>query len=123
MPLRTSKHILTDRGKAFIGKVMIRVCKKLQVEQLRTSAVHPQTNGLTERFNKTLIGIISMFVSAHQKDWDELIPYALYAYNTSLHPSTRHTPFYLMFNRVPNGVDNLLPETTVVEPMSVSDRE
>lgn len=118
----TPKQILTDRGKAFIGQVMTRVCKRLNINQLRTSSVHPQTNGLTERFNKTLIGIISMFVSEHQKDWDMLTPYALYAYNTSLHPSTRFTPFYLMFGRDPNLVDADIPESSLHNYDTVADR-
>ena len=72
--------------------------------------MHPQTNGHTERFNKTLIAIIAMFVSAHQKDWDELISYALYAYNTSIHPTTQESPFFLMFVRTPKTIEDLLPE-------------
>src|SRR5689334_11297707 len=39
----TLKQILTDRGKAFIGQVMTRFCKRL-INQLQTSSVHPQTN-------------------------------------------------------------------------------
>ena len=117
------EQLLTDRGKNFIGEVMKRVTNKLAVEQLRTSAVHPQTNGLTERFNKTLIAIISMFVSAHQKDWDKLLPFALYAYNTATHPSTKETPFYLMYSRIPNPVENLFPETTLNQEMTLEERK
>ena len=84
--------------------------KHLNVQQLQTSSFHPQTNGLTERFNKTLVGILSMYVSAHQKDWDELLPFASYAYNTSTHPSTNESPFFLMFGRDPNMVEDITPE-------------
>ena len=66
---------------------------------LRTSGFHPQTNGITERFNKTLMEMLSMFVSSHQKDWDEYLPYVVHAYRTSVHDSTRESPFYLMHGR------------------------
>src|SRR5206468_2489287 len=58
-------------------------------------AYHPQTNGLTERFNKTLLEMLSMYVSKQQGDWDEYLPYVVHAYNTSVHVSTGETPFYL----------------------------
>ncbi|GFU49600.1 transposon Ty3-I Gag-Pol polyprotein [Trichonephila clavipes] len=37
-----------------------------------TTAYHPQTNGLTERFNKTLADMLSMYVDVEQKNWDEI---------------------------------------------------
>ena len=115
--------LLSDRGKAFIGEVLTRVCKRLGIEKLKTSSMHPQTNGHTERFNKTLIAIIAMFVSEHQKDWDELIPYALYAYNTSVHPTTNETPFYLMFARVPKTIEDLLPDAITSERIPIESRK
>ena len=48
------KEILTDQGTPFMSKVMADLCKLFQIKQLRTSVYHPQTDGLVERFNKTL---------------------------------------------------------------------
>jgi transposase InsO family protein len=87
--------LLMDRGKAFIGELMEEVNKFLEVRMLRTSGYHPQTNGLTERFNKTLMSMLSMYTGAHQRDWDQYIPYVLHAYRTSVHDSTGETPFFL----------------------------
>ena len=66
-----------------------------------TTAYHPQTDGLTERFNKTLAEMISMYVSSDNKDWDQILPYVLFAYRTSVHQSTLEKPFYLQFGRDP----------------------
>ena len=41
------------------------------------------------------------YVSRHQQDWDEYIPFLLFAYNTSVNPTTKHTPFYLTYGRDP----------------------
>ncbi|HEV7737634.1 MAG TPA: DDE-type integrase/transposase/recombinase, partial [Chlamydiales bacterium] len=49
----TPVRLLSDRGPAFIGKVMTAVRTQLNVKGVRTSPYHPQTNGLTERFNHT----------------------------------------------------------------------
>ncbi|GFT62726.1 hypothetical protein TNCV_3145991 [Trichonephila clavipes] len=48
-----------------------------------TTAYHPQTNGLTERFNKTLADMLSMYVDVEQKNWDEILPFVTFAYNTA----------------------------------------
>ena len=104
------KKLLTDRGKAFIGKMMEEIKRLLEVKSLHTSAYHPQTNGLTERFNKTLMEMLSMYTSDHQKDWDVFLPYVIQAYRTSVHPTTGETPFFLMHGRnanLPSILDRL----------------
>ena len=46
-------------------------CKGVKSKQAMNTAYHPQTNGLTKRFNK----ILSMFVTGHHQDWDEYLLY------------------------------------------------
>ena len=50
----TTQEILTDQGSYFMSRVLKELLRLLQVKQLRTSVYHPQTDGLVERFNKTL---------------------------------------------------------------------
>ena len=50
--------------------------------------------------------MLSMYVGAHQKDWDVYIPYVLLAYRSSVHASTADTPYFLM-----HGHDIQLPST------------
>ncbi|RWR98598.1 integrase core domain protein-like protein, partial [Dinothrombium tinctorium] len=64
-----------------------------------TTAYNPACNGLTERLNGTLAVSISLFVSDHQKDWDSILPFVTFAYNTSVHAVTGFTPFELIFGR------------------------
>lgn len=47
------------------------------------------------------MGIISMYCSSSQRDWDTFIPFALFAYNTSMQASTPENPFYLLYGRDP----------------------
>lgn len=64
-----------------------------------TSAYHPQSNGLDERFNQTLERALQKTVNEQQDDWDEAIDDILFAYRTSVHATTKYSPFYLMFGR------------------------
>jgi hypothetical protein len=45
--------------------------------------------------------MLSMYVSKQQNDWDEYLPYVLFAYRTAIHPSTNEVPFYLVYSRTP----------------------
>ena len=42
---------------------------------------HLQTGGLVERFNRTLKAMLKKFVNGTRKDWDEYLPYLLFAYH------------------------------------------
>lgn len=52
---------------------------------------------MVERFNRTLKEMLSMYVNDKTNDWDDLLPFVQYAYNTSTHDVTKRTPFSLLF--------------------------
>ncbi|XP_055928680.1 uncharacterized protein LOC129959814 [Argiope bruennichi] len=75
-----------------------------------TTAYHPQTNGLTERFNKTLAYMLSMYVDVEQKNWDQILSFVTFAYSTTKHDTTGFTPFYLIHGReLETPLDTMLP--------------
>ncbi|CAF1608443.1 unnamed protein product, partial [Didymodactylos carnosus] len=71
------------------------------VNHIKTTTYHPQTNGLTERFNATLAGSIGTYVNQQQSDWDDYLPFVTFAYNTSKQATTGIEPFKLMYGRDP----------------------
>ena len=81
-----------------------------------TTAYHPQTNGQTERFNRTLVQRLRNYVEEHQRDWDEYIQPLTFAYNTQVHQSTETTPFDLVPTRPPSGL--ALPGTVLQDAVS-----
>ena len=95
------RKLLSDRGKNFLSKVVKDVCQLVNTSKVNTTSYHPECDGLVERFNHSLTTIISMYVSEHQSDWDHFIPYALFAYRTSIQASINETPFYLLYGRDP----------------------
>lgn len=91
--------IMTDRGNAFLSDLMKEIWKIFEVKKINTSAYHPQTDGLVERFNRTLAKMLAAYVEKNQKDWDEHLPYVLFAYRTAEQSSTKEEPFFLMYGR------------------------
>jgi len=84
--------IHSDQGKNFDSTVMHEVYNIMGVKKTRTTAYHPQGDGLVERQNRTLQEIIANFVSINGNDWDQWLNQAAFAYNTSVHESTGMSP-------------------------------
>ncbi|GBC06766.1 hypothetical protein RclHR1_07020009 [Rhizophagus clarus] len=93
------KEILTDRGTHFVNDMLNSLCDKFGVKHRLSTAYHPQTNGLVERFNRTLCETLAKFANENKNDWDLYVSTALFAYRTRKHNTTRHEPFYLMYGR------------------------
>jgi len=101
--------LLSDRGTNYTSNLVRENCKLFDIKKQFTSAYHPQTDGLTERFNKTLCTMLSMYTSNTQKDWDQFLPYCLFAYNTAPQSSTEFSPFSLLYGRSPRlPIDQVL---------------
>ena len=73
--------------------------KLLGVRKTRTTPLHPQSDGMVERLNRTLLQYLAMFVSDHQRDWDEWIPMFLLAYRSARHEATQLTPAMILFGQ------------------------
>ena len=50
--------LLSDRGANFLSNLFTEVCKLLNISKVNTSGYHPQTNGLVEKMNSTVIDAI-----------------------------------------------------------------
>ncbi|GFV75756.1 retrovirus-related Pol polyprotein from transposon 17.6 [Trichonephila clavipes] len=75
--------VITDRGAVFRSRLVSSLVDLCNIDHRFTTAYHPQTNGLTESFNKTLADMLSMYVDVEQKNWDEILPFVTFAYNTA----------------------------------------
>ncbi|UYV63918.1 K02A2.6-like [Cordylochernes scorpioides] len=104
------REMITDRGRNFISQVIKEIIALCGIVHIFTTAYHPQTNGLTERFNKTLGDTLSMYTGVEQKDWDQVLPYVTFAYNTAKQEATGYTPFFLVHAReAETYIDAVLP--------------
>nr|XP_025037655.1 uncharacterized protein LOC112544857 [Pelodiscus sinensis] len=80
------RELLTDQGTNLTSKVMTELCRTLQIRKLRTSVYHPQTDGLVERFNRTLKGMLRKFAQDDPREWDKLLPALMFAVREKWHP-------------------------------------
>jgi hypothetical protein len=90
--------ILTDRETHFNNNLVNRLLEKFQIKHLLSTPYHPQTNGLVERFNRTLCESLAK-MSNKTNDWDLFIPPVLFAYRTTKHSTTKVEPFFMVYGR------------------------
>ena len=103
-------EILTDQGTNFMSTMIEEIYRLLHIKRIRTTPYHPQTDGLVERFNGTLKGMLKMFVSRNQKDWDEYLPYLLFAYREVPQETTGFSPFEFLYGHCVRGPLDVLKE-------------
>ena len=89
----------SDQGRNCESHVFQEVCTLLGIHKTRTTALHPQSDGMVERYNRTLENQLAAFVQDHQKDWDLHLPLLLMSYRSAVHETTKFTPAMLMFGR------------------------
>ncbi|KAJ8351980.1 hypothetical protein SKAU_G00234560 [Synaphobranchus kaupii] len=89
----------SDQGRNFESQLLAEVCERLGVTKTRTTPLHPQSDGLVERFNHTLATQLAILASQHQRDWDRHLPLVLWAYRSAVQESSQLTPAALMFGR------------------------
>ncbi|KAL5457687.1 hypothetical protein EMCRGX_G034973 [Ephydatia muelleri] len=88
-----------DQGREFVNALNEKLFLLTGTEHRIASAYHPQTNGLDERKNQTVTKSLVKYNNADQDDWDEHLESVLFSYRTSVHATTKYTPFFLMYGR------------------------
>ena len=92
-------QIHSDQGRQFESGLFKELCARFLIDKTRTTAFRPQSDGLVERLIRSLEDILSKYINKNQRDWDEQLPWALMAYRSSEHETTRFSPCMLMLGR------------------------
>ena len=80
-----------------------------------SSSYHPQSDGQTEVINRVLEQYLRCFSGDQPRKWVEWLPWAEYSYNTSLHSSTKVTPFEALYGIPPPSLHAYVPGTSKVQ--------
>lgn len=112
------KIVISDRGLNIAGRRAKDFYDMYGIKRHLTSAYHPQSNGQTERFNRTLAASLTLYVDKNQKNWSDYLAALTFAYNITEHSVTHVAPFEFVYGRRPRlPLDNLLKRNEFVDPM------
>ncbi|KAK3083752.1 hypothetical protein FSP39_002614 [Pinctada imbricata] len=95
-------EIHSDQGPNFESTLFKELCKLLQITKTRTTPYRPSSNGMIERFNKTLVNMNKNFINDNPREWDLYIDLLMAAYRSTVHPVTGFTPNEMMLGREVN---------------------
>ena len=107
----------SDQGRNFESHMLCQMLEAFGIKKSRTTAYHPQCDGMVEWFNRSLLQLLRCYVST-KEDWENYLPLVLYAYRTAPHSTTGVSPFQLMFGRDPKQA--AFPPTNAFDSSSYS---
>ena len=81
-------EIHSDQGRQFESAVFTEMCQLLGIHKTRTTALHPQSDAVVERYNQTLGRQLAMFTGEHQDTWDQKMPLLLMSYRSAVPDTT-----------------------------------
>lgn len=114
-------EILTDRGSNFTSELMGEFYRLMGIRSIQTSAYHPQTDGMAEKFNGTLKAGIKKYITENKGPWHKALPFILFAYRETPHTTTGFSPFELTFGRCPKGPLDVLKKEWTGSPSKSQD--
>lgn len=101
-------NIVSDRDKIFTSKFWKALHRLTGVKLKMSTAYHPQTDGASERTNKTVDQALRYFVDRRQTGWVGALPRVRFNIMSTKNASTGYAPFHLHIGRIPR----LLPPLT-----------
>jgi len=90
---RVPQEVVSDHNVHFTADYWREVVRILQTKMLMSTVFHPDTDGISENSNKPVVGYLRGFATYDEANWDDYLPLAEYAYNSSIHRLTKQKPF------------------------------
>lgn len=63
-------EVHSDQGNQYESALFREMCKLLEINKTRTTPLHPRSDGMIERMNRSINDMLSKYIKSHQKDWD-----------------------------------------------------
>jgi hypothetical protein len=102
-------EIVSDCDKLFLSRFWRTLHRLTGIKLKMSSSYHPQTDGASERTNKTVIQCIRFAVERDQKGWANALPKVRFNIMNTTNASTGYTPFQLHFGKSPRILPPLMP--------------
>lgn len=96
--------MISDNQTSFVGQVIKSLAELFVIKKIQTTPYNPKAN-IVERSHRTLNAFFRAYTEKNRDTWDELLKYATFAYNNTIHSTTGYTPHELAHGfklKIPN---------------------
>lgn len=93
--------IQTDNGPEFRNELVDQLSRLWGSQRSFSTPYHPRSQGLVERFNRTLLAGLRTLLKGEESGWQVAVKWLQFAYNSSMQASMGTSPYFLMFGREP----------------------
>lgn len=93
------KSVHTDNGSNFVSRLLIEFTKIFNIDKIRSTIYRPESLGILERTHHELCEYIRYFIN--DTEWDSLIPFAVFSFNTQVSDATGYSPFEMVYGKPP----------------------
>lgn len=123
-----AQEIQSDRGTDFMSELMKVFLEEFNIKHIKSSALHPQSQGQIERFHRTLKSMLRALGDKFDNAWDEALPWVLFSYRECPVETLGFSPFELLYTYPIRGPLSLIkrvwsdsnPEFTSTKPNVIS---
>jgi len=109
------RSLVSDRDPLFISKFWRNLFSLCGTKLQMSTSYHPETDGQIEVFNRVLEQYLRSFVHTKPSQWSNFLPLAEWSYNTSVHSSTRFSPYQITFGKEPPSIPRYLQGSSSIE--------
>ena len=99
------KRIHHDQGREFHNSLFRRLHQLSGINASKTTPYHPMGDGQTERMKRTIINMLKTLEEKEKHNWKNHLSKLAFAYNSTIHKTTKFSPCFLMFGRSPRSPD------------------
>jgi transposase InsO family protein len=114
--------LISDQGQEYNSNAFRDGLRLLGINHKRTTPGHPETNGLAERFHRTLKETLRKLCNNRSSQWEEQLGNALWAYRASEMETRGSSPYYLLFGQIPNGPSSQIQNETRFDTLARAQR-
>jgi hypothetical protein len=116
------KSIISDRDKLFTSNYWTTFAAAIGTKRKLSTAYHPETDGQTERTNRTMKTYLRIYSNQQQDNWVSLLSTAQMAYNNNLSETTGKTPFFAYHGKHPNLFEVTYPSIKTQDALEEVER-